>query len=399
MTTSPAERALFTPLRLRSVTLPNRIGVSPMCMYAAPGSVASDFHVAHLGRFALGGAGLVMVEATAVEPRGRISPPDLGLWSDEQIPGLARVAAVIRTAGAVPGIQLAHAGRRASVREPWRGGLPLDADDAADGTPPWPIVGPSAVAAADGWPVPQALDEAGIDVVVDAWAAAARRAVAAGFEVIELHGAHGYLLHSFLSPVANRRDDAWGGDAERRMHLPLRVVRAVRAAIGELALLYRISAVDGHEDGLGIDDTALVAGRLREAGVDLIDVSSGGIVADRTRDRRIRRGYAFHADLSRAIRDAGVGPVATVGLVVDPEQAAMLVDHGDADLVLLGRQMLDDPNWALHARHALGDGATGWPDRYGSAIVPRRRVLAALDEAGETPLDRFRAGLTSPATG
>ncbi|MFK3677812.1 NADH:flavin oxidoreductase/NADH oxidase [Microbacterium sp. NPDC090218] len=382
---------LFSPLTLRDVTLPNRIGVSPMCMYASTDGLISDFHVTHLGRFALGGAGLVIAEATAVHPQGRISPFDTGLWSDEQVPGWRRITALVSASGSVPGVQLGHAGRRAAVREPWRAGAPLDAEDAAAGFGPWPLVAPSALSAGPGHAVPAALTAEQIARSVQDWHDAAARAVAAGFRFIELHGAHGYLLHSFLSPVSNRRSDHYGGSAENRLRYPLEVVAAVRDAIGDgIPLSFRVSAVDGAEGGAGIDETVEVARRLAGAGVDLIDTSSGGITTDRAVDTRVRRGFAFHADFSHRIRaEAGV-PTATVGLVVDPEQASRLLAQGDADLVLLGRQALDDPNWPHHARSALGDDThASWDVRFGSALGPRARTLARLAAAGETPLTRF----------
>ena len=361
-----------------------------MCMYASAEGFASDFHLVHLGRFALGGAGLVIAEATAITAQGRISHHDLGIWDDAHVPGLRKITDFIRTQGSVPGIQLAHAGRRASVREPWREGAPLTSEDADAGSAPWSTVAPSPLPAGPDWPVPVELDDAGIIRSIREWGEAARRAVDAGFDVVELHGAHGYLLHSFLSPISNQRTDRWGGDAERRMRYPLEVIAAVREAIGDRALLYRISAVDGAVDGLDIAQTALIARRLRDAGVDLIDVSSGGITTDRSLDLRVRRGFAFHADFSRAMRDAGAAPVATVGLVIDPAQASALVSGGDADLILLGREMLDDPNWAQHARRALGvDEFTTWDIRHGSAIVPRLRTLERLRADGEHPFDRF----------
>ncbi|WP_226531131.1 NADH:flavin oxidoreductase/NADH oxidase [Microbacterium paraoxydans] len=382
---------LFSPLTLREVTLPNRVGVSPMCMYASSDGLVTDFHVAHLGRFALGGAGLVIAEATAVHPQGRISPFDAGLWSDAQIPGWRRVTALLSASGSVPGVQLGHAGRRAAVREPWRAGAPLDADDAATGSGPWPLVAPSALAAGPGHVVPAALTTEQIARSVQDWHDAAARAIASGFRFIELHGAHGYLLHTFLSPVSNRRSDHYGGSAENRLRYPLEVVSAVRAAIGDgVPLSFRVSAVDGTDGGAGIDETVEVARQLAAAGVDLIDTSSGGITTDRTVDTRVRRGFAFHADFSRRVRDEAGVPTATVGLIVDPEQASQLLAHGDADLVLLGRQMLDDPNWPHHARVALGDDThESWDVRFGSALGPRARALARLTAAGETPLTRF----------
>lgn len=382
---------MFQPLTIRNVTIPNRVGVSPMCMYAAEDGMPSDFHLAHLARFALGGAGLVIAEATAVEPRGRISPWDTGIWSDAHIEPWRRIASAVASHGSIAGIQLGHAGRRASVREPWRGGVPLDADDSAAGHGGWSVVGPSALAAGPGFPVPEELDADGIRMSISQWADAAARAVTAGFRYIELHGAHGYLLHSFMSPLSNHRTDAFGGDLEGRMRYPLEVVAAVRAAIGDnVALGYRVSSVDGIDNGITLEDTVEFARELAAAGVDVIDTSSGGISTDRSVDTRVRRGYAFHADFSRRIRAESPAVTATVGLIVDAVQASRLIDEGDADLVLLGREMLHNPNWAHHARLALGDDSyEGWDVRFGSALGPRARAIQRLTEAGETPLTRF----------
>lgn len=391
MTHEPAAPALFQPLTIGGQTLTSRVAVSPMCMYAATDGFATDFHLVHLGRFALGGAALVTVEATAVTPAGRISHQDLGIWSDEHVPGLARIASFLTEHGAVPGIQLAHAGRRASVREPWHAGRPLVAEDAAEGLAPWVCEAPSALPAGPDWPLPTPMTQADIDRSLEEWAAGARRAVEAGFRLIEVHGAHGYLTHSFLSPISNHRSDGYGGSLEGRMRYPLEVVRAIRTAIpDDVALSYRLSAINGIEGGLDLDDTLVFAARLEAAGVDLIDTSSGGITTDRTTDTRVRRSFSFHADFSRAVRQVVSIPVATVGLVIDPEQATLLIERGDCDLVLLGRPMLDDPNWAHHAHGALGGPAhEHWPIRYGSALGQWERVIAQLREHGETPLDRF----------
>lgn len=382
---------LFTSLPVRAVTLPNRVGVSPMCMYSSTDGEPTDFHVAHLGRFALGGAGLVLAEATAVDPIGRISHFDAGIWDDDHVPGWRRVADLVHGAGSVAGIQLGHAGRRAAVREPWRSGAPLDHEDAAVGQGAWPLIAPSALAAGPGHQVPRAMTVADISLSVQRWHDAAARAMRAGFRFIELHGAHGYLLHSFLSPISNRRSDEYGGSFEKRLRYPLEVVEAVRDAIGDgVPLSYRISSVDGADGGLGIDDMVEVSRRLSDAGVDIIDTSSGGITTDRSSDTRVRRGFAFHADFSRRIREEVDVLTATVGFVVDAEQAQLLVERGYSDLVLLGREMLDDPNWPLHARIELGDESyESWDVRFGSAVGPRARTLARLAAAGETPLSRF----------
>lgn len=383
---------VFDPLRLRGVEIPNRVMVSPMCMYAAVDGVASDYHLVHLGRFALGGAGLVVVEATGITAQGRISHDDLGLWNDEQAAALARIATFLRSHSTVAGIQLSHAGRKASSTPPWEGGQPLVGADTT-GRLPWAVVGPSPISAGPGWPVPHELSELEIAESVQAWVDAAVRARAAGFEVIELHGAHGYLLHSFLSPVSNVRTDRYGGGLEGRMRYPLEVARSVRAAIGdEAALFYRISATDGVDGGLTLEDSIVFARALGEAGVDLIDVSSGGIVTDRAVDTRVRRGFAFHAPFSGPLRRATRLPVATVGLIVDAHQAQAIIEHGDADLVALGREMLHDPNWAHHARASLGlEDWERWHREAAWALAARHNSMTRLAEAGETPMTRYES--------
>jgi len=385
----PEGPALFSPLRLREVESPNRVMVSPMCMYASTDGFADDYHLVHLGRFALGGAGIVVAEATAVSPEGRISHQDLGLWDDAHGEALAPVVRFIAEHGAVPGIQLSHAGRKASAQPAYAGGSPL-----AEGDPsgePWPTIGPSAISPGPGWQVPQEMSVADIERSVEEWAEAARRAVEAGFRVIELHGAHGYLLHSFFSPISNQRSDRYGGSFENRMRYPLEVARAVRARIGEgVALLYRISVTDGVEGGLTPEDNARLAVALGEAGVDMIDTSSGGIVTDRSVDTRVRRGYAFHASFSGELRASTGMPVATVGLIVDPQQAEALLASGEADLVVMGRELLDDPNWPHRARRALSaEDWTSWHREAAVHLRGRARVLAQLEADGETPMSRF----------
>ncbi|BCB88624.1 NADH:flavin oxidoreductase/NADH oxidase [Phytohabitans suffuscus] len=382
---------LFRPLELRGVTVPNRVMVSPMCTYAAHGGIANDFHLVHLGRLALGGAGLVVAEATAVESRGRISHGDLGLWSDLQMDALRPVSAFLKGQGAVAGIQLAHAGRKASTQAPWDGAGPLTEADAVRGEPPWPVVGPTAEPAGPGWQAPSELTEADIAALVLRWADAAARAVDAGFELIDIHGAHGYLLHSFLSPVSNHRADGYGGAATARMRLAIEVVEAIRAAVpDDVPILYRTSTVDGIDGGLTIDDTIAFARELRLHGVDAIDCSSGGVSADRSSDTRVRRGYAFHTPYSAAIRRALDMPVATVGLIVDPEQAEAILQHGDADLIAIGREVLAQPNWPHLARERLiGPDFDQWHKEAGWWLDKRLRVLRHLDRAGETPLTRY----------
>lgn len=387
-----ADVQLFESLAIRGVRLPNRIAVSPMCMYAARDGHATDYHLVHLGRFALGGAGLVIAEATAVVPEGRISHTDLGLWDDAHADSLRPVVQFLHRYGSLAGIQLAHAGRKASATAAWEGGAPLTPQDALRDQAPWPVVAPSAVPAGPGWQTPAEMTVEQIRVSVEDWWAAARRAAEAGFDVIELHGGHGYLLHAFQSPISNRRQDEYGGSAEARMRYPLEVAAAVREAIGpDRGLFYRVSVVDGMEGGLTLEDSVALSERLREVGVDLIDTSSGGVVTDRAIDTRVRRGFAFHAPYSGRLRAAlGGMPVATVGLVVDPLQAEAILRHGDADLVLLGRTMLEDPNWAHHARaELLGGDRSTWHVECGWAVAARASAIARLEAEGETPLARY----------
>jgi 2,4-dienoyl-CoA reductase-like NADH-dependent reductase (Old Yellow Enzyme family) len=348
---------LFAPLTLRSVTLRNRIGVSPMCQYSATDGFADDWHLVHLGARAAGGAGLVMVEATAVEPRGRISPQDLGLWSDDHVPMLRRIARFVASQGAVPGIQLAHAGRKASVHRPWEGGKPLAAGEGA-----WPVVGPSAMAFADGYPVPHALTVDEIRATIALFVDAAGRALAAGFKVAELHGAHGYLLHNFVSPVSNHRTDAYGGDFEGRIRVVLELTAAVRQVWpADLPLFVRLSCSDWVPEGWTLDETVALATRLTALGVDLIDCSSGGNVGRAA----IPVGPGYQVPFAARVRqDAGL-PTAAVGMITAPAQADHIVRTGQADMVFLARELLRDPSWPIHAARTLGATTEGLvPDQY-----------------------------------
>ncbi len=347
---------LFSALALRSVTLRNRIAVSPMCQYSATDGRANDWHLVHLGARAVGGAGLVLVEATAVEARGRISPSDLGLWEDAQVEPLARVVRFVEAQGATSGVQLAHAGRKASVRAPWdAGGAPLASGDGG-----WTTIGPSAVPFADGYAAPHALEAAEIAGIVRAFAAAARRAAAAGFRAVEIHAAHGYLLHQFLSPLSNRRTDAFGGAFENRTRLVREVVSAVRAEWPDaLPLLVRLSATDWVEGGWDVEQSVALARVLGTLGVDLVDVSSGGLVAT----AKAPAGPGYQAAFAERIRrEAGVATGA-VGMITSAEQADHVVRSGQADLVLLAREMLRDPHFPLRAARALGHEGP-WPKQY-----------------------------------
>jgi 2,4-dienoyl-CoA reductase-like NADH-dependent reductase (Old Yellow Enzyme family) len=347
---------LFSPLALRGVTLRNRIGVSPMCQYSAVDGRAGDWHLVHYGAFAQGGAGLVIFEATAVEARGRISPTDLGLWEDAQMAPLARVVRFVESQGAVPAVQLAHAGRKASVRAPWeQAGAPLP-----PGAGGWEVVGPSAVPFADGHSTPVPLDEAGLRGVVAAFGAAARRAVVAGFKAVEVHSAHGYLLHQFLSPLSNRRTDGYGGDFAGRTRLVREVVSAVRASVPDsMPVLVRVSATDWAEGGWTPDETVELARGLRSLGVDLVDCSSGGLVPY----AKVPAAPGYQVPFAERVRrDAGVASAA-VGLITTPAQAEAIVSGGQADLVLMARELLRDPHFPLRAAVALkSDGP--WPRQY-----------------------------------
>jgi len=349
---------LFSPLTLRSATLRNRIVVSPMCQYSAEAGRANEWHLVHLGARAVGGAGLVLFEATAVEDRGRISAADLGLWEDAQIEPLARIVRFVHAQGASAGIQLAHAGRKGSTAPPWDGGGPV-----ASAQGGWVPVAPSAIPFAPGSPVPAALDADGLRAVVRSFANAAGRARAAGFRAIELHAAHGYLLHQFLSPLSNHRDDGYGGSFDNRTRLVREVTAAVRAAWPEdLPLLVRISATDWAPGGWDLDQSVELARALRALGVDLVDVSSGGLVPGVL----IPAGPGYQSGFAERIRrEAGIATGA-VGMIGSPEQADHVIRSGQADLVLLARELLRDPHFPLRAARELGHEGP-WPRQYARA--------------------------------
>jgi 2,4-dienoyl-CoA reductase (NADPH2) len=355
---STDEPHLFAPLTLRGLTLQNRIGVSPMCQYSSPDGVATDWHLVHLGSRAVGGAGLVMTEASAVSPEGRITPVDLGIWNDHQAEALAPIVRFVRGLGAAAGIQLAHAGRKASTRPPWEGGTAIGVDEGS-----WPVLGPGPVPFSEKSPTPVSLDERGLAAVVAQFADAARRAVGIGFDLVEIHAAHGYLLHSFLSPLSNLRTDCYGGSLENRMRLLVEVVQAVRAAVADrMPLFVRVSATDWVEGGWDVEQSVELARRLGREGVDLIDCSSGGVVPS----ARIPVAPGYQVPLAEHVRRASGMPTAAVGLITEPEQADGIIRSGRADLVLLARAMLRRPYWPMRAAKALGYELT-WPVQYGRA--------------------------------
>jgi 2,4-dienoyl-CoA reductase-like NADH-dependent reductase (Old Yellow Enzyme family) len=347
---------LFDLLTLRGVTLQNRIVVSPMCQYSAVDGRANNWHIVHYGSRAVGGAGLILLEATAVTPDGRISPNDLGLWSDDQTEPLTHVVRELEAQGAVPGVQLAHAGRKASTHRPWDGGrtaLPSDGGWAR-------VVAPSAVAFADGHLVPHELSESEIAAVVSAFADAARRALAAGMRVIELHAAHGYLLHQFLSPLSNLRSDRYGGSLENRMRVVREVVRAIRNTWPDrYPLFVRVSVTDWTDGGWDLEQTVELARVLKDDGVDVIDCSSGGNVSG----VHIPVGPGYQVPFAAHVKRNAAVATAAVGLITEPAQADAIIRDGQADLVLLAREMLRDPYWPLHAAKALGH-EMAWPAQY-----------------------------------
>jgi 2,4-dienoyl-CoA reductase-like NADH-dependent reductase (Old Yellow Enzyme family) len=350
--------ALFRPLTIRDLTIRNRVWVPPLCQYSVTqrDGVPHDWHLVHLGSMAAGGAGLVIAEATSVSPEGRISDHDTGLWNDEQADAWARITRFIRSQGAAAGIQLAHAGRKASVwPEPMRRAGSQLLDEGG-----WTAVSASAIAF-DGLADPVALDEAGILAVIDDFRSAARRAVTAGFDVVEIHAAHGYLVHQFLSPLSNHRDDHWGGSLENRARLLLELVREVRAEVGEgMPVFVRFSATDWAEGGWDESQTAAVARWSEEAGADFFDVSTGGLVAHAP----IPVGPGYQAHLAEYVGEHGDVRVSAVGRITMPDQAEELVASGGADAVMFGKAMMRDPHFALRAAHELGAGTSMWPPQY-----------------------------------
>ena len=374
---------LLKALTIRGVTLPNRIVVSPLCMYSAIDGLAQPFHFAHLSTFARGKAGLIFAEATAVSDIGRITPDCLGIWSDEHVDALKPITQFIADMGCIAGIQLAHAGRKAATTSPFAGGgVPLATDDQRY----WQVVGPSPIPVADNFQTPQELTRDDLDNLIQIFVNAAKRSLAAGFDVIELHGAHGYLLHSFLSPVANVRTDEFGGSLANRMRFPLQVTRAVREAIGEsVPLFFRISAIDGVENGWSMDDSVALANELANCGVDVVDCSSGGIGgAPRFRiddsgkplTEASARQPGFQVPFAERIQKETTLKAMAVGVIIEPQQADDIIASGRAELVALGREIMHDPFWPLRAALELGDDPDYdlWPPQYKWAVDRRAQI-------------------------
>lgn len=379
---------LFTPSTLRGVTFPNRVVIAPMQMYkAAQDGQATDWHFQHLAKYAVGGAGTVMTEALIVDPVGRNTYGDLGIWSDDQVAPLARIAAFLQSQGSLAAAQLHHAGPKSSRQRPWEGLGPLGAAEAARGEAPWQPVSASGDASVAGWLQPRAMSLDEIGRLIEAYAAGARRVDRAGFDVLDIHAAHGYLLHAFLSPVANRRNDQYGGDLAGRMRLVLEIAEALRGAWpSHKPLFFRLSCVDwradldDRTDGWTIEDSIVLSRELHRRGVDLIDCSSGGIRAENSimdfakRRRKLRRGH--QVPYAEAIRTATGIPTMAVGVILDGPQAEAILQSGQADLIAIGREALSDPHWALHAAQALGADPAwqAWPPSYGWWLELRDRI-------------------------
>ena len=379
---------LFSPFTLRDVTFPNRVVIAPMQMYkAAPDGLANDWHFQHLAKYAVGGAGTVMTEALIVDPIGRNTYGDLGIWSDDHVAPLARIAGFLQQQGALAAAQLHHAGPKSSRQRPWEGLGPLGEAEAAKGEPPWQPVSSMASQTITGWHQPRAMTIDEIQRLIEAYAAGARRVDRAGFDVLDIHAAHGYLLHSFLSPVANQREDRYGGDLAGRMRLVLEIAEALRAnwPAGK-PLFFRLSSVewrkdlDDRTDGWTIENSILLSRELHARGVDLIDCSSGGIRAENSimdfakKRRKLKRGH--QVPYAEAIRTETGIPTMAVGVILDGPQAEAILQAGQADLIAIGREALVDPHWALHAAQALGVDPdwSGWPPSYGWWLELRERI-------------------------
>ncbi len=368
---------LFAPLPIKDIELPNRVVLSPMCQYSAIDGVINDHHFIHYSQFAMGGTGLIIVEATGVEARGRITHGCLGLWNDGQIAGHKRAVDLIKANGAVAAIQLAHAGRKASCQRPWEGDGPLEQKDFARGDLAWDVVGPSAERFADGWLMPEELSPADIAGIIDKWVAATKRAIQAGYDVLEIHSAHGYLSHSFLSPLSNRRGDKYGGSLENRMRFTLELAEAVRPVWPDNKPLFtRISCVDGIKGGREIEESVVLAKELKARGIDVIDCSAGGIAGE-GESTMARPTPGYQVGYAAQIRREADIMTQAVGMVLGASQAETILTSGAADLVSLARESLRNPYWAHHAAEALGADPNylAWPVQYGHWLGNRAKSM------------------------
>jgi 2,4-dienoyl-CoA reductase-like NADH-dependent reductase (Old Yellow Enzyme family) len=379
---------LFTPIGLRELKARNRTVIAPMLQYSGRDGLPTDWHFLHLGKFALGGAGIVFSEAIAIEERGRITYGDLGLWSNDQIKPLRRITDFIKQHGAIPAVQLAHAGRKAGTQRPWDGHGPLTAADLVRGEKPWTPIGASPVSASPARSVPAEMSLKDIRDVLEAWRTSTLRALDAGFQIVELHGAHGYLLHTFLSPQSNLRNDGYGGSFEGRARLPFEAAEIVRNTWPkEWPVFYRISAVD--EGGWQLADSVRFAQALKERGIDVIDCSSGSLHDSSTANVRLKRGFGFQVPFAAEIRSAANIMTMAVGLIVDPQQAESILHDGNADLIAIGREALYNPNWPLHAEVALsaqGEEYESWPLQHSWWLTRRERIFQRIAQEEGTQL-------------
>ncbi len=391
MTPAYQRPRLFEPLAIRGLTLKNRVVISPMCQHSAEQGLAGAWHLVHLGKFALGGAGLIFVESTAVEQSARIGVRDVGLWADEQVAPFKAIVEFVHQNGAAIGVQLAHAGRKAGSQALWEGGRALTMEQLRETGEPWRRVGPSSIAAGPEWSVPEALTVSEISEIRQTFVDAAKRAEQAGFDVVELHFGHGYLVASFLSPQSNLREDEYGGSRENRMRLALEIAADVRAVWPEEKPLFvRISAVDGTEDGWDLNDSVVLARELKAIGVDVIDCSSGGL-SDETRNMNVPRGLGFQVPFSERIRREANVRTQAVGVILDGHLAEAILREGKADLIAIGRQALYDPYWPHHAAHALGydSGFEHWPIQHGPWLAKRAPLMEKLkftDNCAKSPI-------------
>ena len=377
---------LFSKLTIRGVTLPNRIVLSPLCMYSAEGGLPNEWHFSHLSTFARARIGCIFAEATAVTEKGRITPYCLGLWNNKQMEAFKPITSFIKKMGSIPAFQLAHAGRKAGTKEPWNGGVPLDIEDEIVGNKPWDTIAPSAIALAEGWKTPKAMDQKDIGDLINAYVKSAKLAIAAGFRILEIHAAHGYLLHSFLSPISNKRNDGYGGNLEGRSKLLKEIIIAVRNNISESVPIFcRISAIDGIKNGLDINDSIALSKILSSVGVDVVDCSSGGIsgrprfaVNDKgdALKNNLERGLGFQVPYANAIKKDGNIKTMAVGVIVNPQQAEKILIEDKADLIAMGRELMYNPFWPLHAAQELNADPEYklWPDQYRWGVNRRAKI-------------------------
>ena len=378
---------LFSSLKIRGIATSNRIVLSPLCMYSARKGLPNDWHFSHLSTYARAGVGIIFTEATAVQENGRITPYCCGLWNDEQAEEFKKIAKFIKDMGSIPALQLAHAGRKASAKQPWKGGTPLDLNTKESEEKPWKPIAPSAIALSDGWQTPKAMSTDDINNLIKSYEKSAKRAVLAGFEILEIHAAHGYLLHSFLSPISNKRNDGFGGDYAGRTKLLKNVIVAIRKVIPDkLPLFCRISAIDGHNNGWTIHDSIKLASDLNKLGVDVIDCSSGGIIGrprfavDDKGDilkKNTDRGLGFQVPLANEIKKSVNIKTMAVGVIVNAKQAEKVIVQNQADLIAMGRELMYNPFWPLHAAQELNvdPNFDMWPDQYRWAVSRRSNIV------------------------